>query len=146
MGVNTVERLGRQQDNWAGSRERWEGRSDYVASLQDNLFLKALLRETEREIDEADGAELRPRGNQPPKVHALLSSSALAVNVFDYWRDKDAVPLGAAIGTESPIRSLRFEFKCTDYPVRPRSPNLDVVLNLEDGSRVAIESCGFRKF
>jgi len=135
-----LEILRDEQERWAGGLARWPGRSDYVSSLKDNLFRKALLPETEKEIDDADGSELKPRGSQPPKIQSLLSSSALAVNVFDYWRDKDWAPLNVALGTRSPIRSLRFEQKCQSYPVPPRSPNLDVMLEHEDGSRVAIES------
>lgn len=38
------------------------------------------------EFEAADGRELRYHDGEPPKMHAVHSSSALAVNVFDYWR------------------------------------------------------------
>lgn len=140
MSVDTLQELLKQQEAWAGGRARWPGRPDYVATLEENLLLGGLRADTESEIRGGDGSELEPTGSRPPKMRALLSSSALAANVFDYWRDKDAGSLGVALGLAASIRSLRFEVKCKNYPVPPRSPNLDVMLDLADGSRVAIES------
>jgi hypothetical protein len=73
-------------------------------------------------------------------MRALLSSSALAVNVFDHWRTAVPRELSNALGLDQPVTQVQFEYKCSNYPVRPRSPNLDVLLTLENGSRVAIES------
>lgn len=138
--MDTLRELLERQEAWAGGRARWPGRPDYMASREDNLFLRRLQPETERELGQGDGGELKPSGNRPPKIQALLSSSALAANVFDYWRGVDAAPLGVALELSAPISSLCFESKCENYPVRPRSPNLDLMLQLADGSRVAIES------
>jgi hypothetical protein len=63
----------------------------------------------------------------------------LAVNVFDYWRKRDKAPLALALGLARDIESLKFEQKFSTG-VRPRSPNLDVVLNLAGGGLLAIES------
>ncbi len=87
---------------------------------------------------EGDGNEFgRARGRA--KIAALHSSSALAVNFFDYWSTRDSTPLARALELPSPLREIRFEGK---FPtgVGSRSPNLDVLLQLEDQSIVAVES------
>src|SRR4051812_48580589 len=53
--------------------------------------------ETFREFLAADGNEFGT-GEGRPKIAALHSSSALAVNVFDYWRHRDKSPLAVALG------------------------------------------------
>ena len=126
------------QAQWAGDRPRDPKWREYLPHVRDNLF--NLL--TEVEFDKGDGSELKdsPTRTRPAKMRALASSSALAVNFFDSWRDADKVALSEALGLSAPIVELRFEFKTRDYPVRPRSPNLDVFLRLEDGRCVGVES------
>ena len=72
-------------------------------------------------------------------MQALHSSSALACNVFDYWRGRDTSPLARALEIEAPICSIAFERK---FPtgLRGKAPNLDVVLTPASGPAVAIES------
>lgn len=94
---------------------------------------------TFQEFIAADGNEFGAPGKRA-KIGALHSSSALAVNVFDYWRNRDKQALAVALGTASKhIVSLKFEQK---FPtgVGPRSPNIDVVLTHSDGGLLAIES------
>ena len=79
----------------------------------------------------------RPR--KPGKICALHSSSALGLNIFGYWQPRDRAPLGRALGLTSAIQDVRFERKFVTG-VLPRSPNLDAVLPLADGSIFAIES------
>jgi hypothetical protein len=86
----------------------------------------------------ADGNEFGAPGERA-KIAALHSSSALAVNVFDYWRKRDKGPLALALGLARDIESLSFEQKFSTG-VRPRSPNLDVILNFAGGGLLAIES------
>jgi hypothetical protein len=59
---------------------------------------------------------------------------------FDPWRDADKTQLAAALGLAAPIVELGFEFKPKRYPVRPRSPNLDLLIRLENGQAVGVES------
>ena len=73
-------------------------------------------------------------------MRALASSSALAVNFFDAWRDAEKRDLSIALGLSARIVTLSFEYKPKEYPVKPRSPNLDLMLELDDGQRIAIES------
>jgi hypothetical protein len=63
-------------------------------------------------------------------MRALVSSSALAVNFFDPWRGETLADLGAALSLNAPVMSLYFEYKPSNYPVKPRSPNLDLRLTL----------------
>lgn len=95
--------------------------------------------ETRREFAEADGNEFGREGGTP-KIAALHSSSALAVNVFDYWRKRDKAPLVAALGYgDKRAVALSFEGKF-QTGVRPRAPNIDLVLRFDDGSILALES------
>jgi len=125
---------------WSSTILRDPRRSDYAATLGENLFLNALRPQTEAEFQHADGAELQDGTTRPAKMRALISSSALAVNFFDAWRDASSAVLGRALGVETPVVSLRFEYKPENYPVGPGSPNLDLLLTLAGGHRVAIES------
>jgi len=132
--------LSKAQSDWASREGLGLERPGYVATLDDNLFLRHLTPETKREFEFGDGAELADAGKRPAKMRALLSSSALAVNVFDFWRTRSPAPLGASLGLERPVANLSFEYKCRRHPVGPRSPNLDLLLTLTDGTRVAVES------
>ena len=130
--------IGSLQDRWAGGHARdprWNG---YLPTFHDNLFQK-LHALSEDEFRRGDGSELTDTPKRPAKMRALVSSSALAVNFFDAWRDADKVALSEALGTP-PIAGLEFEFKTKNYPVRPRSPNLDLLLRLQDGQLIAVES------
>ena len=142
MKSDTYNLLATAQAKWASGagKNLDKKRADYVATLEDNLFLGSLSPDTERDFKQGDGAELRDVGRRPAKMRALLSSSALAVNVFDQWRTAGPRELSNALGLDQPVTQVQFEYKCSNYPVGPRSPNLDVLLTLAGGSRVAIES------
>ncbi len=72
-------------------------------------------------------------------MKALHSSSSLAVNVFDYWADRDRAPLANALQLHEPISDMVFEEKFpTGLP--GNAPNLDVVLTLASGHIVGVES------
>jgi hypothetical protein len=72
-------------------------------------------------------------------MKALHSSSALAVNFFDHWSDRDKRPLRDALGISDNILNIYFE---KQYPtgLSGNPPNLDVAIELEDGVTIAIES------
>ena len=128
------------QLKWASDIPRDAARPLYAANIADNLFLRRLNADSKEEFSDADGAELEDRHGRPAKIQALMSSSALAVNFFDPWRGLGLGQLGAALNIGSPISSFRFEYKCGDYPVGPRSPNLDLLLTAPDGGRIGVES------
>jgi hypothetical protein len=126
----------RVQAQWALKAGKSLERPGYVKDLADNLILRKLNLQTKYEFANADGSEL------DSKMRALVSSSALAVNFFDSWRDVPKELLTSALKLQEPITSLRFEYKCDKekYPVGPRSPNLDLLLTLANGQRIGIES------
>ena len=115
------------------------GRKSYTQKLDDNLF-EPLLPETESNFTQADGEELT--GN-PCKMQAVHSSSALGVNIFQYWKRMSQVPAIAAAcrfcstGNTS-SKGINFEVK---YPISGkflRSPNIDVVIDNSPESRFKV--------
>ncbi|MBK8245850.1 MAG: hypothetical protein IPK85_00320 [Gemmatimonadetes bacterium] len=137
--------ISRQQDQWASTLPRDHHHTHYLPAILDNVFERRLHPETRADFDRGDGSELhdsefRTGKNRPAKMRALASSSALAVNFFDAWRDADKAALSSALGLPAPIAKLQFEFKPDLYPVKPRSPNLDLLLELADGRLVGVES------
>lgn len=121
-----------QQLKWAKDHGISVDNRGYTYTLDDNLFVP-LCAESLREFETGDGAELQS------KMRALHSSSALACNVFEFWRHRDAEPLASALGLPFGIERVSFEQKMrTGLPGNP--PNLDVVLTLSGGPRFAIES------
>lgn len=128
------------QAAWARGTPLDSGRPGYGATLGANLFLGGLRAATEAEFRAADGAELEDTARRPAKMRSLVSSSALAVNFFDAWRASALGVLGGALGLGASVVTLRFEYKPERYPVGPRSPNFDLLLSLDGGCRVAVES------
>jgi len=117
------------------------GRKAYTQKFDDNLF-ESLMPETEKNFKKADGGELT--GNlYPCKMQAVHSSSALGVNIFQYWKRKKQFPAIAAAcrfcstGNTS-SQDINFEVK---YPISgkfSRSPNIDVVINNSSKSRFKV--------
>lgn len=126
-----------RQREWARSRGIAVDEQGYTFRLEDNLHVP-LSRASYEEFDKGDGSEL-PRAGKRGKMQALHSSSALACNVFEYWRQRDLAPLGNALDLETSIAEIRFEQK---YPtgLKGNAPNLDVVLELVSGHVIAVES------
>lgn len=134
----TLRHIQESQKHWADScaiRYMANGR---VFHLSDNLFAP-LKPETKAEFKAGDGDELG-RDGSVGKMFSLHSSSALACNVFDYWRGLSLDPLLQACGVPDGLNKLQFEQPfATGLPGIP--PNLDLLLSGEQGSRVtAIES------
>ena len=120
------------------------GRLAYTTNLDDNLF-EPLTEETGRAFRGGDGNELKPDGRRVPKMYALHSSSALAVNIFRYWQRVGEVSAVAAAcglcGTKNThCMTLEFERKFIIDPKFPIPPNIDVTITLDDGTVLAIES------
>lgn len=130
--------LKKQQLCWAESIGIKPDSRGYLKSIEDN-FWKPLSTRTWKAFENGSGLELLDGTNHPAKMRALHSSSALAVNVFDFWVGKDAAPLMRALGTEVELKSLSFEAQFSTG-LKGNPPNLDVVLELASGSVIAIES------
>lgn len=137
--MNGHEYILRKQTEWTrnsgitliGSKGA-RGRPAYTTCLDDNLF-QPLLPAVRDAFEAGDGRELGSPGS-PGKMQAIHSSSALGVNVFQYWKSISAVPVIAAAcrlcSRWSQVSyDIRFEEK---YPIDDgfsHHPNIDVVIH-----------------
>jgi hypothetical protein len=108
--------------------------SNIDANLWQPLSIAAL-----RGFNQGSGSELKDSTDRPAKIKALHSSAALAVNVFDYWTERDATPLLHALGVKGTATSIEFE-KQFPTGLGGNPPNLDVAIQLDTGVTLAIES------
>jgi len=119
-------------------------------TLEENLF-QPLMPTVRQSFEQGDGKELGKPGTKiPGKMQALHSSSALGVNVFQYWKALDELAVIAHAcafiqpGAMAP-EALEFEAKFPIHKDFALPPNLDVVMRYPSGgpmSALAIE-CKF---
>jgi hypothetical protein len=153
--MNGYEYILSKQTAWAinsgidliGSKVK-RGRPVYTKELEDNLF-QPMLPEVMKSFTDGDGSELGSI-RSPGKMQALHSSSALGVNIFQYWKSINALPIIAAncgfcrAGSQV-SKEIYFEEK---YPISENfgfHPNIDVVIHNESSTkykRFAVE-CKF---
>lgn len=145
--MNGYEYILTKQTEWARNRgikligsKMERGRPVYTAKLEDNLFRGKLLSDVEAAFQSGDGGELWT-SKLPGKMQALHSSSALGVNVFQYWNSISAAPVIAATcglcrrGSDVSV-DIQFEEK---YPINEsfgRHPNIDVVIHNKPGTKI----------
>ena len=143
-----------KQTQWAINRgislrgsEGSRGRKAYTQKLNHNLF-KPLQPEVEASFKKGDGSEIQGKHGNPAKMQAVHSSSALAVNIFQYWQRIEQVPLIAAAcgfcrrGNEV-SEKIVFEDKYRISKKFRYPPNIDVVIHNSESAtvkRFAIES------
>jgi hypothetical protein len=127
-----------QQRLWARGRGLALDTKGYLESVDANL-LQPLTEKTKRSFENGSGSELQDTPSRPAKMKALHSSSALAVNVFDYWVGKDTSALMSALGLGSGQVTITFE---EQFPtgLKGSPPNLDVALESSNGHIVGVES------
>jgi hypothetical protein len=155
--MNAYEYIISKQIQWAWNHGKTpliggkgsRGRPAYTRELNLNLF-EPLNSDVRKNFEDGNGNEIS--GN-PAKMQAVHSSSALGVNVFQYWQRIKQVPvIASACGFcrkgNTVSEKIVFEDK---YPVDgnshefPIAPNIDVVFHNSDSSqfkRFAIE-CKF---
>lgn len=123
------------------------GRPAYTRELNMNLFWP--LTEHVRDcFKQGNGNETVGSAESPAKMQALHSSSALGVNVFQYWEGIHQAPLiAAACGFckkgEVVSEKIIFEEKCPIKEINRIPPNVDIVIHNMESSRIkrfAIES------
>src|SRR5256885_12900805 len=126
-----------RQRAWAASQGLADA-AGYLSTVAANLRA-AVSTQAKQAFERGDGGELKDTASRPAKMRALYSSSALAVNVFDYWTSRDSAPLGRALELGSEVRSLRFE---AQFPtgLDGNPPNLDLAMVLANGTTVGVES------
>jgi len=135
-----------KQIAWARSRgieligSRGErGLKAYAHTLDENLF-SPLLPSVRDSFAAGNGNELGSSG-APGKMQAVHSSSALGVNVFQYWKSvSNPAAIAAACrlcrpGSTAAV-DLDFEVKFVIHPDFVIPPNLDVVIRNDESSRI----------
>jgi len=115
------------------------GRPTYTTNLDFNLF-QPLLPDVRRSFAEGDGSELGSSG-LPGKMQAIHSSSALGVNVFQYWKSISAVPvIAAACGLCRQGSDVSYEIQFEEkHPINDRfglHPNIDVVIHNKPETKI----------
>jgi len=134
--------------NLIGSKGK-RGRPAYTPKLEDNLF-EPLEPDVHQSFMKGDGNEIKGTPESPAKMQAVHSSSALGVNIFQYWQKINQVPvIAAACGFCSKGNDISKKIVFEDqYKIDNKfklSPNIDVVFhnsNLSKYKRFAIE-CKF---
>lgn len=127
------DRITRRLNDWAGANDHQLDARSWFVEVGNGLFQtmsEATLSDlsTSGELDAVDGG----------RISAPHSSSALACNIFDPWRDRDATPLMRALGLDPGLRVAGFE------QVRPTGlggtpPTLDVMLEGSLAKPVGVE-------
>lgn len=127
-----------QQQKWAIGRGLEPDSRGYLRTVEVNLF-QPLSEAARNAFALGSGNELFDTASRPAKMRALHSSSALAVNFFDYWTVKDSRPLASALNLSDDIESIQFEGQ---FPtgLTGTPPNIDVVLRLSGDHIIGIES------
>jgi hypothetical protein len=92
----------RDQERWARAQGYAVDARGYLKTVELNLR-EPLSARARAAFDAGDGGELSDSRSRPAKMRALHSSSALAVNVFDYWTAHDPAPLAKALQLKHPI-------------------------------------------
>jgi len=150
-----IEFVKSKQQNWAnrkgfrlvGSTIPDKGEKNYLPNLADNLFEK-LSKESLDCYNSGDGNETKDSKTRLAKMKALHSSSAIALNLFQYWQNKDVLPIVYACelcskSKSNLINKIKFEEKFEisgDKSLFSYSPNIDVVIRDSQSYVYAIES------
>lgn len=128
-----------KQIQWARNRgypligsKNERGRPAYTFELNMNLFWPLIERVRVR-FEQGNGNEIIGSAESPAKMQAVHSSSALGVNVFQYWEEIQQVPvIAAACGFcksgELISEKIIFEKKFPVKEINRIPPNIDVVI------------------
>ena len=128
----------KQQCKWAEATGLLPDARGYVPDLNANLY-RPLSPIAKQCFNNGSGNELEDMKSRPAKMRALHSSSALVVNVFDYWTACDTRPLMKALGLTDARSPIRFEAQFTTN-LEGMPPNLDLAIELISGMTVGVES------
>ena len=108
------------------------GEKNYLHNFTDNLFKQFLSKENLESYNSADGHETDDNEARLAKMKALHSSSAIVVNLFQYWQGKDVCPILNACGLGSRLTKVSYLFKnvgsasSKKIPIIPRPLNCDI--------------------
>ena len=151
--MGAYEYIQTKQQAWAESRgisligsKAERGKKMYTRTLDMNLFL-SLNSAVVGAFKNGDGNEIEQHGEIPAKMQALHSSSALAVNAFQYWMDKEISIIASACGlckrgSDKPYK-ISFERKFTIDERFKFGPNIDVVIENSGSIKAFAIECKF---
>ena len=134
---NVVDLIKKRQQAWAHRRQHTLDKDGYCGCADDNIY-QGVSEAARNDLTRGGGGELGAEGERG-KFQATHSSSALACNWFDYWRERDFGVLSAAFDVPTPFVTLRLEAH-VPTGMRGADANLDVLLTTADGWLFAIES------
>ena len=130
--MNAEQEIRNAQQDWATSKGIPFDSRGYVRQVEGNLY-QPLSHRARLAFERGAGSELSGH------MRALHSSSALAVNFFDYWTDRDRTPIPSALGIYPDAGDeLGFEAQFRTV-LRRTPPHLDIAITLSTGFVVAIE-------
>ena len=115
------------------------GRPAYTMKLDQNLY-EPLLEENRKQFLQGNGQEILGSQEKPAKMQALHSSSALGVNIFQYWQKQGLTSeIASACGfcNRGSQVSDRFVFE-EKYSINSKfiiPPNIDVVIHNKNSSK-----------
>jgi hypothetical protein len=135
--IDIINIIRARQRAWAQRQQRALDKDGYCGCADDNVF-QGLSDAARADLTRGGGRELGAQGERG-KFQAAHSSSALACNWFDYWRERDFGVLSAAFNVPTPFVTLRLEVH-VPTGMRGADANLDVLLTTADGWLFAIES------
>jgi hypothetical protein len=135
--LNAFKIITNQQKEWVTKRGIKLDGENYVNNLNDNLY-SPLLPEVRTDYQSGDGNELRKN------MRAPHSSSALVVNFFQYWKQKNINEIAEACGAPNGMTDIRFErkrhTKISIMNKNGKPPNLDIEFTGNNLNPLAIES------
>lgn len=156
IDLDAYEKIVAKQIQWAlnsgfqliGSKGN-RGRPSYTSFLDQNLF-EPLLPAVRISFESGDGNEVSGGPGNPAKMHAVHSSSALCVNVFQYWERIGLVStIASACGfcdkSSNVSQKIVFEEKYSTGVQNHFPPNIDVVIHnsLQSKFRLFAIECKF---
>lgn len=106
---------------------------DYASNLRAPLSAAALAA-----FERGSGSELKDHARRPAKMRALHSSAALAVNVFDFWTERNHDRVVRALGSAGRANGFSFEAKLPTGA--GGSANVDLLIHLVPDGIVGVES------
>ncbi len=111
----------------------------YTTKLIDNLF-EPLSSNVLEEFSKGDGGEFLSKNNLPAKVNAVHSSSALGINMFQYWKTSDKInniahACGLCAKQNKTQTDIHFEQKFLTSKTFQYCPNLDVVIKNNENAQ-----------
>lgn len=136
--MSSKTKLLEQQRQWATSVGADIDTRGYLSSVAENLY-QPLSSRAFRDFSQGSGSELADTLSRPAKMKALHSSAALAVNVFDYWTDRNMDPIFAALEIDPSAESVAFEAQFSTG-LEGNPPNLDLGIRYRSGLVIGVES------